>query len=73
MDNTEALRALKEDAEICADLVQLVEGFAGAMDHGTWVDCHGFRLKDTKEWANFYCLSKKLDAAIDAARGKDNG
>lgn len=69
VQNGEALRV---DAEICSDLVQIVEGHFGAMHHGVWNDRAGLRLKDTKRWARFYVMAKKLDAAIDAARGKDN-
>lgn len=67
------VEALRVDVEICADLVQIVEGHFGAVHHGVWTDRAGLRLKDTKRWARFYVMAKKLDAAIDAGRGKDNG
>jgi hypothetical protein len=35
-------------------LVQIVEGVKGTMEHGTWHDGKGLRLKDTEEWVKFY-------------------
>ena len=40
-------------------LVDIVEGFNGAMCHGTWRDDKGFRLKDTAEWVSYYCAAKE--------------
>lgn len=31
-----------------------VEGIQGAMEHGTWRDENGMRLKDTKAWVELY-------------------
>lgn len=63
------LESARVDAEICSDLVQIVEGHFGAVHHGVWTDRAGLRLKDTKRWARFYVMTKKLDSALDAARG----
>lgn len=41
-----------EDA--AAALVKIVEGIDGAMNHGTWRDELGMRLKDTPEWVALY-------------------
>jgi len=35
-------------------LKRIVEEIDGAMNHGTWRDEHGMRLKDTPEWVEFY-------------------
>ena len=35
-------------------LKEIVEGISGAMNHGTWRDENGMRLKDTPEWVQFY-------------------
>jgi hypothetical protein len=35
-------------------LKRIVEEIDGAMDHGTWRDERGLRLKDTPEWVKFY-------------------
>ena len=35
-------------------LRRIVEEIDGAMNHGTWRDDHGVRLKDTPEWVAFY-------------------
>lgn len=35
-------------------LHSIVEGIQGAMQHGTWRDEKGQRLKDTPEWVAFY-------------------
>ena len=35
-------------------LRRIVEEIDGAMNHGTWRDDHGNRLKDTPEWVQFY-------------------
>lgn len=39
-----------------ARLIEIVEGLKGAMEHGIWRDEKGMRLKDTKEWVEFYNL-----------------
>lgn len=36
------------------ELNRIVEGIDGTMNHGTWRDQNGTRLKDTPEWASFY-------------------
>lgn len=51
---------LLEFYQKCDNLNQIVEGFQGAMEHGTWRDEKGRRLKDTKEWAEFYVAMKVL-------------
>lgn len=43
----------RDDAPDAA-LIEIVEGINGAMNHGTWRDDHGNRLKDTPEWVAFY-------------------
>lgn len=40
-------------------LLVIVEGINGAMNHGTWRDERGVRLKDTPEWVAFYNAVKK--------------
>lgn len=35
-------------------LKRIVEEIDGTMNHGTWRDDHGRRLKDTPEWVAFY-------------------
>lgn len=35
-------------------LRRIVEGIDGTMNHGTWRDDHGRRLKDTPEWVALY-------------------
>lgn len=49
------------DAGVVAELVEaakalkaIVEEIRGAMEHGTWRDGKGQRLKDTPEWVAFY-------------------
>lgn len=39
------------------DLRRIVEGIDGTMNHGTWRDDNGNRLKDTPEWVSFYNAS----------------
>lgn len=43
------------------NLVEIVEGIKGSMEHGTWRDDRGRRLKDTPEWVSFYLAVKNLD------------
>jgi len=38
----------------------IVEGIQGAMDHGTWRDDRGQRLKDTAQWVDFYTALARL-------------
>jgi hypothetical protein len=45
------LRAL---IEAVSGLKRIVEEIDGAMNHGTWRDDHGTRLKDTPEWVAAY-------------------
>lgn len=40
-------------------LIEIVEGIRGALNHGTWVDANGRRLKDTPEWAAFYVAQRQ--------------
>ena len=49
-------------------LIEIVEGIAGTMDHGTWRDDHGKRLKDTGQWVAFYATAKSAWRAARAAR-----
>jgi len=41
-----------------ARLIEIVEGLKGAIEHGTWRDEKGMRLKDTKEWMEFYVATR---------------
>jgi hypothetical protein len=52
-------------------LSQIVEGVKGAMEHGTWRDDRGVRLKDTNEWVSFYVTFKAANEAL--AQIKDGG
>lgn len=38
---------------------RIVEEVAGVMDHGTWRDEYGVRLKDTPEWVAMYLALPK--------------
>ena len=49
-------------------LVQIVEGVQGSMEHGTWRDEKGARLKDTNAWALFYTTFK---ASTQSAKAKE--
>ena len=40
--------------ETMAGLKRIVEEIDGAMNHGTWRDEKGMRLKDTPEWVSAY-------------------
>jgi len=44
-------------AKAAAELIQVVEGVKGSIEHGTWRDDAGRRLKDTPEWMRFYVAS----------------
>lgn len=44
----------KAPDETSAALISIVEGVKGTMEHGTWLDKNGMRLKDTPEWVEFY-------------------
>ena len=46
----------------------VVEGISGTMQHGTWRDENGARLKDTPEWVAHY---NALSATADAAKRHD--
>ena len=52
----EALRLPEVRAlvETMAGLKRIVEEIDGAMNHGTWRDEKGMRLKDTPEWVSAY-------------------
>lgn len=41
-------------------LIEIVEGLKGSMEHGAWRDEHGKRLKDTPEWVKFYNASRGM-------------
>lgn len=41
------------------NLIQIIEGLKGSMEHGTWRDDKGMRLKDTKEWIEFYLATRR--------------
>lgn len=55
-------------AEAARSLRQIVEEIDGAMNHGTWRDDHGARLKDTPEWVALYNALTQSDSAGDADR-----
>ena len=64
---------LTENARLRAALealVTIVEGIDGAMNHGTWRDDKGMRLKDTPQWVALYVAlaTPAPDAAQEAAR-----
>ena len=40
--------------ETMAGLKRIVEEIDGAMNHGTWRDEKGMRMKDTPEWVSAY-------------------
>lgn len=40
-------------------MVKIVEGIDGAMNHGTWRDDKGMRLKDTPEWVALYLAAHR--------------
>lgn len=40
--------------EAAKGLKRIVEEIDGTMNHGTWRDAHGVRLKDTAEWVALY-------------------
>lgn len=63
----EALRVLSFSGNA---LVQIVEGVQGSMEHGTWRDEKGMRLKDTNAWALFYTTFK---ASAQAAKSEETG
>lgn len=51
---------LPDEAEDPATpLIQIVEGVKGSIEHGTWVDRNGMRLKDTPEWVSFYVANRR--------------
>lgn len=54
----ERLTARAEAAEAMfsatVGMINIVEGVDGAMNHGTWRDERGMRLKDTPEWVALY-------------------
>lgn len=74
-DKTAALEA--PDAGVVAELVEaakalkaIVEEIRGAMEHGTWRDGKGQRLKDTPEWVAFYnALALPAASAEDVRAG----
>ena len=52
-----------------AALIEIVEGIKGAMEHGTWRDDHGRRLKDTPEWVAFYVAVRRSMPTPENAQG----
>ena len=56
-------RAAASLGDPCAALIELVEGITGSMNHGTWRDDKGRRLKDTREWVAFYAAARAALAA----------
>ena len=66
-DETAALRrepqpdALAAERKLADDLIGMVEGIDGAMNHGTWRDDHGTRLKDTPQWVAFYIAARRKE------------
>ena len=50
-----------ELVEAAKGLKAIVEEIRGAMEHGTWRDEKGQRLKDTPEWVTFYNALAKLE------------
>jgi len=53
-------RAEKEVINASNWLNEIVEGVRGSIEHGTWRDEKGRRLKDTPEWVQFYVALKRL-------------
>jgi hypothetical protein len=60
-------------------LVAIVEGIDGAMNHGTWRDDKGMRLKDTPQWVTLYVSlatpapDAVQEAAVDIAAIENGG
>lgn len=54
--------------EVGSGLRRIVEEIDGAMNHGTWRDEHGMRLKDTPEWVEFYNTLTALRAKLGEVR-----
>ena len=48
--------------EAALGMKRIVEEIDGAMNHGTWRDEHGMRLKDTPEWVALYNAVSKAEA-----------
>lgn len=53
-------RAEKEVINAANWLNEMVEGISGAIEHGTWRDEKGRRLKDTPQWVQFYVSLKRV-------------
>jgi len=55
------------------DLVEIVEGVKGSMEHGCWLDKNGMRFKDTPEWVRLYVamLDDTVEKAASAMKLKD--
>lgn len=73
---------LTENARLRAaleNLTGIVEGIDGAMNHGTWRDDNGMRLKDTPQWVAAYIAlatpapDAVQEAAIDIAAIESGG
>ncbi|MEZ2132732.1 MULTISPECIES: hypothetical protein [unclassified Sinorhizobium] len=55
-------------------LKRIVEEIDGTMNHGTWRDSNGMRLKDTPEWVDFYIALASLSPITpEAADTGDTG
>ena len=58
---TRLSHALAAERKLADDLIGIVEGIDGAMNHGTWRDDHGTRLKDTPQWVAFYIAARRKE------------
>ena len=47
------------------DLIGIVERIEGAMNHGTWCDEKGMRLKDTPEWVARHLFGSSYNNKTD--------
>ena len=53
---------MRDVLEAVRGMKRIVEEIDGAMNHGTWRDEHGVRLKDTPEWVALYNAIVECDA-----------
>jgi hypothetical protein len=58
---TRLYHAHAAERKLADDLIGIVEGIDGAMNHGTWRDDHGARLKDTPQWVAFYIAARRKE------------
>ncbi|OAN71531.1 hypothetical protein A8B82_04415 [Sulfitobacter sp. EhC04] len=62
LSNAHEATYTQADLDAATALIGIVEGINN-LDHGTWRDEHGTRLKDTPEWVRFYnAIRAKGDA-----------